>query len=148
MGAEAADLTADAPGRASPGLNMVPHVVIMRTHSYCQRIGEEDSAHARGGLSGNPVPRERTKRGWTPGMSAWSVMQAYGGVDSYTHRIHASRRVATGSVGVSVCGASGGSRKLRIFLSRGHVPGVSDPAYSVSDIMGQTSLSPEKREGV
>ena len=89
-GAETAELAAGGPGRARPGCNTVPHVVCMRAHSSrvyrcSQKIGEEDSAHARGGLSGNPVPRERTERGWTPGVSAWSAMQAYGGANGLLH---------------------------------------------------------------
>ena len=133
--AETAELAAGGPGRARPGRNTVPHVVCMRAHSYSQRIGEEDSAHAQGGLSGNPVPRERTERGWTPGVSAWSAMQAYGGTSGLLHPQDPCQQ-ESGDQG-SWSERTWSSHKLLIFLSRGRVPGVSGPANSVSVIMRQ-----------
>ena len=58
---------ARSSGRAAPDARLV---------CYSLRIGEEDRTElARGGLSGNPAPRERAERGWTPGVSARSAMQ-------------------------------------------------------------------------
>ena len=72
----------DVPGGARPGR------ITVRARSsgraapdawsvcYSRRIEEEDRTElARGGLSGNPAPRERAERGWTPGVSARSAMQ-------------------------------------------------------------------------
>ena len=48
---------ARSSGRAAPDARSV---------CYSLRIGEEDRTElARGGLSGNPAPRERAERGWT-----------------------------------------------------------------------------------
>ena len=61
------EVRARSSGRAAPDARSV---------CYSLRIGEEDRTElARGGLSGNPAPRERAERGWTPGVSARSAMQ-------------------------------------------------------------------------
>ena len=74
--------------RLAPTLRCVPHWPGVRARSsgraapdarsvcYSLRIGGEDRTElARGELSGNPAPRERAERGWTPGVSARSAMQ-------------------------------------------------------------------------
>ena len=82
---------AGMPGGARPGCITVPHWPEVRarssgraapdTRSVSRRIGEEDRTElARGGLSGNPAPRERAERGWTPGVSARSAMQEGSGL--------------------------------------------------------------------
>ena len=82
----------DVPGGARPGcIKCVPHWPEVRARSsgraapdarsvcYSLRIREEDRTElARGGLSGNPAPREKAERGWTPGVSARSAMQEEG----------------------------------------------------------------------
>ena len=51
------EVRARSSGRAAPDARSV---------CYSLRIGEEDRTElARGGLSGNPAPRERAERGWT-----------------------------------------------------------------------------------
>ena len=46
-----------------------------KSRSVCLVAAEDRTELARGGLSGNPAPRERAERGWTPGVSARSAMQ-------------------------------------------------------------------------
>ena len=66
------EVRARSSGRAAPGA---------RSACYSRRIGEEGQAElARGGLSGNPAPRERADRGWTPGVPARSAMQEGSGL--------------------------------------------------------------------
>ena len=90
QGASAKLAATDVPGGARPGRNTVRAALARgararssrraapdaRSVCYSLRIGEEDRTElARGGLSGNPAPRERAERGWTPGVSARSAMQ-------------------------------------------------------------------------
>ena len=137
--AETAELTGGGPCRARPGRNTVPHVVCMRADAV--KGSERKTQHTHEVDSQAILLQGRGLiGGWTPGVSGGVPcrhMEAL--VDSYTYRIRASRRVTTEAVGVSVRGASGGSCKLWIFLSRGCVPGVcgpvESPIYSIQGII-------------